>query len=449
MQSFLVFLILITGSTAIDLKCNFILYSVDGYNCKAENTKTEENSREIQEVKGMHLPWKSNENVDTLYFPSADCMTFLPSGVGKYFPNLKKFEVSHGSLKYITQSDFSGLTSLQTIFITKTLLSSIPEDAFNSVTNLETLKLSDNKIRDLKIKTFEKLKNLRKLSLSENLLETLQSKIFESNLKLEEIDLSNNKLRVIEPETFNSLKNMRKISFGGNFCTSKNVPGDLALTELEHELVNKCTRDTEIVKSSKLAEMSHEIFALRQYVNSSSHKMEGLEENLGKMRLKILKIESENRGLINDVERFRLNSSISNEKNEDLSVKLNGAYATVKILKEKLDDTTETLRKTEENFVIHQEKCLKIEENYNKNIEQENFRRNESVETFEIAESSQAFIKTAHIKSSSFFIILLVMVTSLTGNILLIIAIIRVSRNKKASKPNESEMSVRSAHDKQ
>jgi hypothetical protein len=439
-------LVFVTIATTIDLNCDFILYSIDGYNCKAENIKTEENNRNLQDVKGLHLKGRNNGNVDTLYFPSSDCMTFLPSGVGKIFPNLKKFEISHGSLKYITQSDFAGLKSLQTIFIMKTLLSSIPEDAFNSLSSLETLKLSDNKIRDLKMKTFENLSSLKKLSLSENSLEILPSKIFEKNLKLEEIDLSNNKLRVIEAETINSLKNLKKISFVGNFCVWKNFPVDLTLTELGLEIVNKCTNDIEIVKSSTLTEMNHEFLVLRQYVNSSSQKMEGLEGNLAKLRMKMVKIESENRGLINDGERLRVNSSILNEKNEDLFAKLNGAYVTIKTLKDNLDITAEKLQKTEENLMSHREKYLKLEQNYN---EQEILRRNESVESFETAESSQAFIKTAQITSSSLFTILLVMVTSLTGNILLIIVIIRVSRNKKVQKPNDSEMSVRSAHDKQ
>lgn len=442
-------MVLVATSIAIELNCNFVFYSIDGYNCKVESFTNDESNRELLRVKGQHLPDKSHDKVDTLYFPSADCMTFLPLSVGKFFLNLKKLEVSHGSLKYITQSDFAGLNSLKTIFITKTLLTSIPEDTFNSLTNLEILILSDNKIRDLKPKTFGKLLNLRKVSLSENSLGILPSQIFEENLKIEKIDLSNNKLRVIEAETFNHLKNLRRIALEGNFCTSKSFSGDLMLIELELELTNKCSSDTEIVKSSTMTEMNHEILVLRQSFNASSEKMKRLKENLEAMTLKNTKIESENRDLINDVDKMRINSSIAQEENEDLSIKLNEAYKTIASLKDYLDNITENMKTSDEKYENLQEEYAKIEENCNELIENAISLRNESVETFESAESSPVFIKNVLASSSSLLIVLIVMVSALTGNILLIIVIIRVKRNKSMPKAESTEMGVKCAHDRQ
>lgn len=435
-KTFLIIPIVLHSSFAIELNCNFVVYSTDGYNCKVENLITGYNEREVTKIIGYHLPGKKNWNVETLFIPSADGLTFLPTSVSKHFVNLKKFEVSNGSLKYIAQSDFSGLISLQTIFITKTLLTSIPEDTFDNLPRLETLILSDNKIRVLKLKTFAKLSSLKKLSLSENSLEILESKMFEGNLRIEEIDLSNNKLRVIESELFNSLKYVTKVLLEGNFCTTKSFPKGVTMNELKAELSNKCTNDTEIVKSSKLTEMNHEVLVLQQSVNTSQEKIKRLDENLVKLSLQIDEIQSEKRELINDVEDVQGNLTVADEKNKDLEFRLTVAYKTITSLKDDFDS--------------FKEKC---EQNYskiiNEKMEHEFTRLNGTAETFESAESSKVFIKTSHISSSSVFILLIVIVIALAGNVLLIIVIVKMKKRTNVPKTDETEMGNKNAHDKQ
>lgn len=123
----------------------------------------------------------------------------------------------------------------------------------------------------------------------------------------------------------------------------------------------------------------------------------------------------------------------------DLGFRLNEAYKTIRNLKE--------------DFDTHKEKCVKIEENYNKimseKIEHEISRRNETAETFESAESSRVFIKTAYISSSSALILLLIMVSVLAANILLVIVIIKMKRKANVSKSDETEMGDKNVHDKQ
>lgn len=419
-------LIVLNSSLAIDLTCNFVSYSIDGYNCKVENLRVDARDREVKAIKGHHLQGKRNWNVDTFYIPSADCVTYLPTGISRSFVNLKKFEVSYGSLKFISENDFSGFNFLQTISITKTLLSSIPEETFYKVPQLETLILSDNKIREMKLKLLEKLSSLKKLSMSGNSLEVLEAKLFERNLKIEEIDLSNNKLRVIDAQTFNPLKYLTKLALEGNFCTIQSFPKDVTLKALEAELYDKCTSDTEIVKSSKLTEMNHEIVLLQQSVNTSSETIKRLTENGVKVSLEIDKVESEKQEFVEKVQR---NLTIANEKNEDLEARLEQAYKTVTRLKEDFDGCNE--------------KCVEIKENCDA------MKKEKVEENFDSAESSRFFIKTTHISSLSVLVLLMVTVAALAGNLILIIIIIRVKRNLKALKTNESEMSEKSAFDKQ
>lgn len=401
-------------------------YSIDGYNCKVENLRTDEIDREVKAIKGKHLPGKKNWNVDTFYVPSANCVTYLPTGVSKNFVNLRKFEVSYGSLKFVSPDDFSGFNFLQTISITKTLLSSIPEETFHKVPQLETLMLSDNKIRELKLKMFEKLLSLKKLSLSGNSLEILEAKLFETNLKIEEIDLSNNKLRVIDAQTFSSLKYLAKLELEGNFCATKTFPKDVTMKVLEAELSDKCTIDTEIVKSSKLTEMNHEIVLLQQSVNTSSETIKRLSENAVKVSLEVGKFESKIRELVKEVQG---NLTIAVEKNDDLEARLEEAYKTIRRLKE--------------DFDVSNEKCVEIKENYDA------MKNGKDEQNFESAESSRFFIKAKHISSSSVLVLLVVIVVALAGNFILIIIIIRVKRNSNALKTNEAEMSEKNAFDKQ
>lgn len=297
-----------------------MMYSIDGYNCKAENLKVENETVAVTNVVGAHLHGKGNENVEVLYIPSTNCIRNLPAGISKFFANLKKIQVSEGSFKYISRNDFSGLNLIKKIEIRNTLLSTIPQDTFNDMEKLETLILSDNNIKKLELGTFAKLSSLRKVSLDGNLLENVPAKLFENNSRVGEIHLSHNRLSVIDPHTFSHLKDLYSIALDNNFCISKSFPNDCSLTELLVEISSKCTSGAELVESSVIVEMRHELLALQQNVSFKAEKIRQLEEDVSRQKHEIDELESEKIDLINEVADIRNCSTQIESHNETADI---------------------------------------------------------------------------------------------------------------------------------
>lgn len=421
----LIFLvILISQSTALEVQCTFVKYSFDGYNCKATNLRVDEPNVEVKKVIGQHVKDKTNLNVDVFYIPSTHCAKYLPKGVSEFLPNLKKVEVSEGSLKNISRNDFTGMNSLQTIDIRTNLLAALPGDTFNDLPRLEILILTDNRIANLEIKTFVKLTLLKKVWLTGNLLENLPAKLFDKNSKLEEVYLSKNRLRIIE--NFVDFKYLKVLELSDNFCISKRSPKDLSLNALSLEISIKCANDTEIVKSSMLTEMNHELLLLKRNVNTSSDSLKQLEENLMKSSLTIDYLRSEKRELINEVVDIQANLTIADERNYDLDSKLTEAYNAIRLLKITYDAL--------------EVNCSIIEKDYYRiivdhQIEQQILRRNRTA-MLEDAESSKVFIATAFAITAFVFVVLLITAVSM-------LLIIRLKRNV-----NEIEMKATEDADK-
>lgn len=405
---FYFFSIGVLQSIGIDLKCVFVTYTFDGYNCKAENLKIENQDTAVTDIKGSHLASKSNSNVAVLYIPSSNCIKSIPSGISRFFPNLKKLEATDGSLKYLSQKSFAGLNSLQTIDIRGNLLSKIPDDTFDNLPKLEILILNENRIQKIELNTFEKLLSLKKVLLSENLLETLPKELFEKNMELEEIYLSNNRLRHIDADFTSELKHLKNLALDGNFCISKVYPEDMSLDKLKAEISSKCTNGTEFVYSSELTKMSHDLLISQQGVNASIEKIIKLEESLMKRSLDVDALESDKRELINELGYMQLNLTASNEKNQDLELRLENEF--------------ETIRKLKESFDLLQDNCSKIEERYENmmqvKIDEEILRHNKTVISLKAAESSKDFIKTAFVSSS--FVLIMLLIIAFVINISLI-----------------------------
>lgn len=76
MKLFIIYLSLIIEAQGIFLNCNFVTYTVDGYNCKVDDLKIDVHNTQIT-VKGQHVPGKRNWNVSvTKYLNNSMIMSF-------------------------------------------------------------------------------------------------------------------------------------------------------------------------------------------------------------------------------------------------------------------------------------------------------------------------------------------------------------------------------------
>ena len=102
----------------------------------------------------------------------------------------------------LQEHDFTGLSSLKTLNLSRNSLSGLPEGIFNGLSALEHLHLSGNLLRELPERLFSGLSQLRTLTLYSNRLTTLPAGIFRGLNKLEELWLSNNSLHELPRGVF-------------------------------------------------------------------------------------------------------------------------------------------------------------------------------------------------------------------------------------------------------
>jgi Leucine-rich repeat (LRR) protein len=132
----------------IDLKVNFNTIRDHGYfGIIIEAIATE--PCEINSIKGEHMAEKSIKDVDTLYILNSENFYYIPSGLAKFFPNLRALVVSNCGLKEIKADDLMGLNHLETLHINDTKLASLPDNLLNHTKNLTDLTVENCKIESL------------------------------------------------------------------------------------------------------------------------------------------------------------------------------------------------------------------------------------------------------------------------------------------------------------
>lgn len=197
---------------AATLYCRFEIHN-DGYNCRMLSEYSDRDSA-ASYVTGGHSYERDNSKVDVLYIPGSSNTKFLPIDVCTAFKNIQKFEIKSPVLQEISRKVFAKCDKVKIIFITSTLISSLPDNVFNDLISLEILDLSKNRI------------------------EYLPAKLFENNLKLQSISFSSNLLKIVNAKLPNSLT---KAYFNSNVC----INGDLnvayvTIRDLNVDIENKC-----------------------------------------------------------------------------------------------------------------------------------------------------------------------------------------------------------------
>ncbi|KAL3847603.1 hypothetical protein ACJMK2_018506 [Sinanodonta woodiana] len=139
---------------------------------------------------------------------------------------LKIFDFSMNSCKYISPLVFSDLISLKTLLLNENKLSSManryPDEFRNLIRtniNLTNLDLSSNGLVKLERDFFELNIELDNLNLSSNLFSYLPKGIFANNTKLEILDVSNNLLSATDWLSSN-LVNLRVLNISNNRITT-------------------------------------------------------------------------------------------------------------------------------------------------------------------------------------------------------------------------------------
>ena len=145
----------------------------------------------------------------------------LPEGVFSDLTSLEWLDLENNQLASLPVGVFSSLTSLERLYLSWNQLTSLPEGVFSSLTSLEWLYLFGNQLTSLPEGVFSGLTSLQMLYLHKNQLVSLPEGLFSSLTSLEWLSLNNNELESLPVGIFSSLASLEKLFLDASFQQEK------------------------------------------------------------------------------------------------------------------------------------------------------------------------------------------------------------------------------------
>jgi Leucine-rich repeat (LRR) protein len=160
------------------------------------------NNCKIQSIsKGIfnHIPLLLNLSLTRNEIDSIEINSFSTES---FRSKILEFYLSMNKLTKIKYGQFTGLISLQTLFIDKNLIEEIELKSFDMLSNLVRLNMKSNKIKMIKSDCLSGLDNLEIINLDTNQIEEIEMAGFKNFKSLRELNLHSNKLKVIHNKMF-------------------------------------------------------------------------------------------------------------------------------------------------------------------------------------------------------------------------------------------------------
>jgi Leucine-rich repeat (LRR) protein len=148
--------------------------------------------------------------------------------------NIRDFRLSNNNqISEIPERAFSGLSSLQELYLNDNVISEISERVFSDLSSLRRLQLNDNQIFKIHPNAFSGLTSLEELHLHNNRISEITPYTFSGLTSLERLLLYNNRISKIHPYAFSDLSSLQELWLNHNQI-SEIYPGTFSdLSSLE------------------------------------------------------------------------------------------------------------------------------------------------------------------------------------------------------------------------
>jgi hypothetical protein len=123
---------------------------------------------DIDGIEGDHSGFKTNSDVEAVYFTNLPQMQFFPANIQTQFPNLKAIYIGSTGLKELTQADLKPFSKLEDFHAQWSQLTKIEKNLFEFNPQLKIIWLNDNQITHIEPLTFSNLSKLETLWISGN-----------------------------------------------------------------------------------------------------------------------------------------------------------------------------------------------------------------------------------------------------------------------------------------
>ena len=158
-------------------------------------------------------------SVTTLYLDRTP-LTTVPAGVFSGLSSLEFLVWSNSQLITVPAGVFSGLSSLRTLDLEYSQLTSLPAGVFSGLPSLESLGLHANQLTSLPERVFSGLPSLEFLGLGANQLTSLPERVFSGLPSLESLGLHANQLTSLPERVFSGLPSLKSLWLRDNQLTS-------------------------------------------------------------------------------------------------------------------------------------------------------------------------------------------------------------------------------------
>ena len=130
----------------MDIECEYCYMQFsdqDAYTCRISSANITKPGVRIEQFKGKHLPRKTHNDVNAIYF-SSTVVEFVPVGIGEIFKNLDYFGIVNCNLMEISRENFKGLEQLNGVYIHTNQITYLPDDLFLGLQRLTEISIIYN-----------------------------------------------------------------------------------------------------------------------------------------------------------------------------------------------------------------------------------------------------------------------------------------------------------------
>lgn len=129
---------------------------------------------------------------------------------------VKTLDLKMIGLRHLKAIDFSGMTQLETLYMSSNHISALPIGIFDDLSNLWFLYLDDNNIAELEYGLFKNNTELGVLNLNNNLISYVPDGLFENQAEMSSLSLRRNYILEIRPGMFRGAKKLAEIELEYN-----------------------------------------------------------------------------------------------------------------------------------------------------------------------------------------------------------------------------------------
>ncbi|KAG5668100.1 hypothetical protein PVAND_016054 [Polypedilum vanderplanki] len=147
------------------------------YECQGSGVDIDISPGYVVNVTGQHMIGGNNSEVEAMRFMHKPKITFIPNGIGKFFPNLKGLTFLNCNIKKISKDHLAEFPEMMQVSYNFNQIEVIPGDLFIYTPKLQLVNFASNNIKRIGAGFFKPLKSLEYIWFEKNSCIDMNAKV--------------------------------------------------------------------------------------------------------------------------------------------------------------------------------------------------------------------------------------------------------------------------------